>query len=85
MTFKSKNIFVEIVKDLSTYSKRDIIVLAKKWSIPFVNKSQAINVISYKIFTDNFQTIGRLIPFLNIHSWTWTATLQLPNKQVLIC
>ena len=54
MTFKSKSIFVEIVKDLSTYSKSDIIVLAKKWSIPFMNKSQAVNVIAYKIFSKNF-------------------------------
>ena len=50
----SKNIFSEIVKDLSTYSERDILILARKWSIPFVNKSQAVNVIAYKIFSDNF-------------------------------
>ena len=56
----SKNIFSEIVKDLSTYSERDIIVLAKKWSIPFVNKSQTVNVIAYKIFSDNFSNIGRM-------------------------
>ena len=60
MTIKSKNIFVEIVKDLSTYPKKDIIVLAKKWSIPFMNKFQAVNVIAYKIFSDNFYNVGKM-------------------------
>ena len=62
MTLNSKNIFYELVKDLSTYSKSDILILARKWSIPFVNKSQAVNVIAYKIFLDNFVKIGNIRP-----------------------
>ena len=60
MTSISENIFSEIVRDLSTYSKSDILILARKWSIPFVNKSQAVNVIAYKIFLDNFKNAGRM-------------------------
>ena len=56
----SENIFLEIVKDLLIYSKSDILILAKKYNIPFINKSQAVYVIAYKIFSENFSNVGRM-------------------------
>ena len=42
----NKNYFLELVKDLSSYPKNDILILSKKYNIPFVNKNVAINIIA---------------------------------------
>ena len=59
-SFQKQRLLYEIIKDLSSYPKSVILVLCKKYNIPFVNKNVAINIIAQQLLEKNFNKIGRM-------------------------
>jgi len=48
------------IQDLNQYSNTDIKLLCNKFKIPFITKSQAINILSYELIKDYFHQRGTM-------------------------